>query len=350
MDLNKVLERVRKLVAMAEADIAPGATESERAHTIREQEQARAQADALMLKYAIDEIAAEAARPVGDRAKPGIIKVAVGGTGYLLGYISGMAEDIAKHCRCRIRHYAEWNRQEHQYYAKVYGFESDLRYFEMLFTTLRLHMLGVLMPKIESSRSLDENCYYLHNAGYNWLQIAELYGWEKMRPYQYPDIKIPYRHKDSEEVQPSTQVGSHFKRAYFRAIKARNEKPTTIPASGSETFRRSAADGYTTRIWQRLHKAAEGRNTGAALVLRSRMDDLEALFREDNPELFKEHEPAPDCEACKASKSGYCRRHPKPRKYTPPPFSAAGYDAGVAHANTASLDPETTSHVTRALS
>ena len=340
MDMNSVLAKVRALVAKAEH---PNTDPAEAAIY-------REKADALMLKYAIDEIAADASRPVSDRVKPGITKIAVGSPGYLLCYISVMAEDVSKHCRCRIKHYAEWNRQEQQYYAKIYGFESDLRYFEMLFTTLRLHMLGVLMPKVESDRSLEDNCYYLHNAGYNWLQIAELYGWEKMRQYQYPEIKIPYRHKDSGEVQPSTQVGSHFKRAYFRSIKVRGEQPTTIPASGSEAFRRSAAEGYTNRIWQRLQKVASGRDTGAALVLRSRMDDLEALFRQDNPKLFEEREPAPECEACKAAKSGHCRQHPKLRKYTPPPFSAAGYDAGVAHANTASLDPEASAHVTRALS
>ena len=75
MEFDKVLARVRKLVAMAEAEIAPGATAEERQAALVEQQRARSMADALMLEYEIAEITADQARPASERQKPGILEI-----------------------------------------------------------------------------------------------------------------------------------------------------------------------------------------------------------------------------------------------------------------------------------
>src|SRR5580765_8452412 len=88
--LVKVLERVRKLVALAEHDGTPEA----------EAQLARTQADVLMLKYAIDEALVAEARPAGFAAKPIYIEVVIG-AGPLYGYLGWLAQRVAKHTRCK---------------------------------------------------------------------------------------------------------------------------------------------------------------------------------------------------------------------------------------------------------
>jgi len=352
MEFDKVLARVRKLVTMAEAEIAPGATPDERQAALVEQQRARAMADALMLEYSIAEITADQARPASERQKPGILEIVMD-DGSLSGWISTITTNLVHHCHCRIRKYTRYDRQQNAWIAKIYGFEADLRYFEILYTTIRLHMLGVLVPRVDSSQSLEENCYRLHNAGYNWLEIAAIYGWSKYNPFAHYDrdnydVKNPWKHKKTEEVQPATQVGSRYKRAYERACRVRGEQPTQIPAGGSETFRHSAADGYVARISRRLREVERQREPGAELILRTRvLEDLDELFRQDNPDLYQEKpqttaEEIPECQRCKRNKSGSCREHPLGRAWKPRPYSAAGYHAGVQHANSADLSPNKT--------
>jgi hypothetical protein len=286
-----------------------------------------------------------AARPV-----PGIIKIAYGQHTDITGHVSTMMENTARHCRCRVRHYAEYNHEEHQYYAKVYGYESDLRYFEILYTTLHLHMLGALLPNLIAGESIEDTAYRLHNIGYNWQQIAELYGWYETMS-EPGETKHMFKNEHTGERASVAKAVGQYKLAYQHAIKARKEAPLRIQPNATETFRRSAAQGYISRINRRLYDVASGRHSedGAALVLRGREDDLSAFFKKENPDMFRPAEPEPPCEACNNSKSGYCRRH-RPLKYVPRPHSEAGYSAGVRHADTANLNPSASNPKTKELS
>lgn len=255
--------------------------------------------------------------------------------------------------------------------ATVYGFASDLRYFEFLYTTLRLHMLGALTPGIDGSADLDENCYRLHSAGYNWLEIAQMYGWKayakmygsECRAVQeaHPEvseIKGAWVSRDLD-VQPVTTVGGIYKRAYLRAVKARGEQPTKIAANGSSGYRISAAQGYIDKLDRRFREL-EGKMTGsgAELVLASRAQDLEDFIREQNPSRYTRcpacgklsdnrytcdrcgaHLADPvECEACKKSKSGTCRAHKgRASKGRQVQLNHSAYRRGSAHADTADL-------------
>jgi hypothetical protein len=339
MELSQVLKRVRQFVEIAEAPIAEGNTPEQVAAILIEQASARAMADKLMEEYAIQQAELDAHRPAAARSKPGKINVDLVGDYDILYAIQLLARAVAKSCRCQMRDYA--GQHDGIFFARVYGYESDLRYFEMKYTILRLHMVGALKPSIDPNRSLEDNCYDLHNAGLNWLEIAALYGWRKAT-YREADDPQPIMYVKGDERKSNWTVGSHYKRAYLRAIKARGETKLTIAASATETFRRSAADGYTRRIIQRIRDDAES-STGnsSALVLRS--ESLDAFFREDNPDLFVKREPyaAPEpCPKCAKNKSGSCRDHPLGRTYRAPAFSGAGYARGVRHANTAILDPQ----------
>jgi Protein of unknown function (DUF2786) len=329
MELNKVLDKVRKLVAKAEHENTAPA----------EAEIYRAQADALMLKYAIEEASLDASRPAVSRMRPEKIEVELGDNSDLISYIAKLAQDVARHCRCQIRSYARYDWRAGTWMSKVYGFESDLRYFEILYTTLRLQMVGASAPTPDAAKSLDENVYVLHSAGFNWWEIAEGYGWRGPVRSEPGEPELMYVNRvTGERASWGKSVGS-LKSAYRRELKRRGEEWLKIPPTGAKTFRRSAADGYAYRIEQRLRALRERQGTGAAVVLRSRADDLSLFFREDNPDLFRERQP---CPKCARSKSGYCRDH-RPGRWTPAPFSEQGYAAGVRQANAASLDPEASS-------
>jgi hypothetical protein len=334
MSLDKVLKLVRQLTLKAEHPVAPGATPEERASALREQEAARSKADALMLQYAIKEAMLDQARPAAQRMTPVKIEVATASDYDLATYVGKLARDLAKHCRCLIRDYVRWDREERAWMSVVYGWESDVRYFEILYTTLRLHMVGAIKPKIDPALSLDENAYVLRNAGFQWTEIAQMY----------------CRGGDTSPDWQKTYDG--IKRAYVREIKRRGEPFVKIPAKAGQTFRRSAAQGYAYRIAQRLRDLREQQGTGEALVLASRADDLSAFFKADNPDLFPERDPNAmpwRCEKCEKAKSGHCREHPRGAAYRRPAFSDSGYQAGVRHANAASLNPEASNRRTPAL-
>lgn len=335
VNLDRTLARVRALIAKAEAEIAPGATDTEREYALKEQQAAREMADALMLRYAIERATVNASLPAAERVKPMKISVEIGAhDSDILGYIAQLATDIAAHCRCKIRAYGQYDYQAKAWVAKVYGFESDVKYFEYLYTTLRLHMLGVLIPKFDPTLSMEENCYRLHEAGYNWLEMAAMQGWRKFPNQEgVPGHLIRYYNQQLDEEKPAGQVGGMYKRPYYAACKIKGETPKKIAAGATEGFRRGAALGYTDQLRRRLRQvrvAREGQSTnGQALMLRSSFEDVEAMYREDNPELFVKVVVETD---------GKPARKVRMKAYKAPSINFQGYGAGVSHANKADLN------------
>jgi hypothetical protein len=353
MELNQVLKRVRQFIEKAEADIAPGATPEQRAAALIEQQSARNMADKLMTDYAVTAAMANASGPAAARPVPGKMLIPNGKYSDIQGHVYRLLLDVAEHCRCKVRYYGEYNKEEGQYYSKIYGWESDLRYFEILFTTLQLHMLGALLPNIREDESIEEASYRLHNIGYNWLEIAKLYGWNQINDYDLEEWeKHPtYLNKHTQEREHYRVAVMQYEKAYKRALRIRGESPIKVPPGGSATFRNSAADGYVARIWRRLRDVEQGRVTesGASIVLRGAADELFDFFRKENPDLFRPAAEAVPCPKCAKSKSGHCRDHPM-GSFRPRPYSSAGYAVGVNRANTASLNPAPSTPKTRQIS
>jgi hypothetical protein len=369
MELNSVLRRVNKLIALAEHESTPPA----------EAASARANADKLMLDYAIQDAQLDAARPAEERMKPDSMDFPVGEYGEIIGHIAGLMSTIARHCRCMVKHYTHNVVDEDGklvYFSRIYGYTSDLRYFEILWTNVRLHALGVLAPGINPSETEDQNAYRLHAAGFNWLEIASMYGWAK-QTYEYRiqrehdrgaisdelydkyrDGKAEIWYSEKEDAyRTNWQLGSGIKRAYHREIAKRGEKPTKISAGGATTYRKSAARGYHSMIQQRLARMrADTTGVGTGLVLRS--DALRDYFREENNSQFTRcpacqklstdpykcefcgqfiKDPPQECPRCKVNPSGHCRDHPKGSAYRDMPYDSRGYAAGAEHAKSADL-------------
>jgi hypothetical protein len=307
MELSSVLRKVRALVEKAEHPETPKA----------EADACRAKADKMMEKYAIEEW--QAMQKADKGTKPTRIKIDIGeGDSGFLSQTALLVNIVADYCRCS----SVWmagsgvrglipGRQE---YCWVYGYESDLRYFELLFTTVFLHVSDLIFPKPDPSLSRGENIRELRNGGLNWNEIAEAYGW---RLQARNGSKTTYRDKDSDEVATWSKVVGKIKSDYAKEIKSRGEEPFTLGrgGAGNANFRHNSINGYLTRLRQRLQEQAGRRGTGTELVLADRTQNITAMMAEDFPEM-------------KTARN-------KTAKYNP-----EAYARGVRHANTASLAPE----------
>jgi hypothetical protein len=333
-------------------------------------------ADALMLDYAIEEAMLDAAMPTEMRSKPKTELFMTISDIELASYIESMAQRVARYTRCKIRFYAEYNREDKCWMSRVYGYESDVRYFMFLYTTLRLHFIGALLPKVDPAESLDENCYRIHNAGYNWRGIAELYGWRKAKSsdlHSTSDISMvePWV-SPTGTLEEGKRMAIVFKRAARRECARRGEE--LLLHINPATYRRSAAEGYRDQMNKRLHDQEHSRQSSNALAIR--IDDLEQFYREENRSSYHlcpackklsayawqcdvcgntegMAPPPPDyepCQKCLKNPSGTCRDHPAyGGRWKKVPFSQAGYNAGTRQANTADISGRNVGHTARAI-
>lgn len=322
MELDSVLRKVRALIEKAEHPETPQ----------HEAIAAQEKADALMQQYRIDEAKLDASRVAADRTRPEKTEVPLVGDHGLAMYMVDLVDAVARHCDCRIKHFSRYH--EGAWQSKVYAYPSDLRYFQILYAELRLHMVGALRPSIDPLKSVAENAYVLHNAGMNWFDIAQMEGWKQVDPLP-GEPKVMYVNKRTGERQKWADAVGKWKRGYAEEIKRRGEDPLHIRPGGMESFRVNAAMGYVKRIDQRLREVREGRaQIGNALAMR--VDLLDEFFREDNP--------VRPITTPSTVSTGRRVRAPKVKTIA---FNEDAYRAGVNQANTAGLNPATSNKPTK---
>lgn len=309
MELSKTLERIRALIAKADNLESLGDENS-----LNEAKALRERADDMMQKYAVEEW--QLLRDTDTGFKPTRVRIDVGEEGNpFLQELATLVDVVANFCKCSSvwmqgSAYAPAGRME---YCWVYGYESDLRYFELLITTLQLHMTGAIFPKPDTAKTVGQNAYELHNAGLNWYDIAQAYGWVETDSWA-GEPKYMYRHRESGERASWGKTVGRIKAAYAAEVKARGERPLRIPPSGSENFRRNAVQGYLHTIRWRLAEIAGKRGPGTELVLADKSQNITAAMDTDFPNR---------------SKTARSRNS----------FNAGAYARGVRHARTANLNP-----------
>ena len=319
MELASVLDKIRGLIAKAES-----LEVSKDPHAAQEAMACRERADMMMQKYAVEEWQIMAKAPVA--AKPTRIKIEIGDADNpFLTEMATLVNIISNFCKCssvwmvgsgfkvsdKITGESSYSTQE---YCWVYGYESDLRYFELLYTSLFLHMSGAIFPKPDPLLSLELNVYELHNAGLNWFDIAKAYGWYQVPPLPHEPPAM-YVNRETGARQNWTKTIGVLKKAYQREIAKRGEQFLRIPPNGSLTYRRNAAQGYLARIGQRLREIAGQRGSGTEIVLADKSQNIAAAIADAFPNS-----------RAVASKQAK--------------FNATAYAKGTRHANTASLNPE----------
>jgi hypothetical protein len=307
--VDKVLERIRGLITKAESLEELGDEAS-----LNEAQACRERADSMMQKYAVEEWQTMRAAPAA--SKPTRIKIDIGEEGNeFLSDMATLVNIVAKFCKCSSiwmagSAYKAGDRQE---YCWVYGYESDLKYFEMLFTNLFLHMGGAIFPKPDPLKTLGQNAYELHNAGLNWYDIARAYGWYQVPPEAHEPVDMYVNRETGERATWARSVG-RYKSAYTKEIADRGEKFLRIPANGSKGFRANAASGYLSRIRQRLDEVAGKRGSGTELVLADKEKNIDDKLMADFPGMTMA----------------------RTKKTT---YNETAYRRGAAHANTANLNP-----------
>jgi hypothetical protein len=290
MNIDNVLSKVRALVERAEHPETP----TEEAATCR------AKADELMFKYAIDQATLRASQPVAEQMKPSKIKVDLCDAGIPFEqHFCDLVSVVAEHTRCQVlfsaaqmpkdvlRQWADLYGKPLKCQAVVYGFQADLKYFEILYTTLVLHMSNGIDPKPNFSLTDEENAYALHNSGYNWGDIAKMYyrhghehGWDGHKIYP-----------------PEPYPGKYWKQCYNRYLrKHKDTKPVSLPAKFTDAarlvWRHNFARSYNSSLRRRMWLARSERKGGQEMVLRADMDAIRQMLAEEHPDAqtMKERE------------------------------------------------------------
>lgn len=291
--IDDMLRKIQALLDKADSTTFPAEAES-----------LRERAEILMHKYRIEEAMLAKAEPTGIAPVWRDITIVVPGSEWSSHYYT-----LFIYC---MRHLDVRYNAKHVagvgYVAHCVGFESDLRFAELLWTNVRLAFSGKLDPKVDPGKSDQQNAYAMRAAGWEGRRIAlALWGSEAK------SLRVKARKLFAKEAE------------------ARGEDPGALLGRdvNVKTFRTSYADGFLSEFHHRLyvmrtHRAEE--STG--LVLAGRKEAVDEAFYEEYPNLkpagkLPSDRSAQECQRCAKAKSGGCREHPWNRRSTAAPKQPA---------------------------
>lgn len=285
--LATITARVRKLLDLSND---PGATPAEA-------ELARSRADRLMQEYQIEEEAALAQDPAS--MKPEMVTIEIVQVmdefddEYYTIFNSVSLQMGVRHRLVRLGE--TWS-------AQTVGYESDLRFVDLLYTQARRVFSEHLQPEVRPELSDAENAYRLRSAGIPRNRVAHLLWGASM---------------GSDGAPAHGKVA----RLYKAECERRGENAALSGrAVNAGTFRAAYARQFTQTFAQRLRKAREGADkAGGTLDLHGRTERIDEAFYA----LFPEYRPSTEvaevkpCQDCAKTKhpSGKCKLH-RPRQIT----------------------------------
>lgn len=236
---EKMLEKVRGLLAKA------ASTDNE-----HEKDSFYAAADRLMTEYAIDEFEirdlAEGQQQV--KAITRRWNICPKEQKHLADAMATLASAVVDHCRCKCLFY---NLRNPQWGVDVIcvGLESDVDWCEMLFTSLQLHLMSNISPRMNPGEDEVDYIIRAKHAGMKWEQIALMLGW-------IADLK--------DFTKP---IGLRMYGRYKKACEDRGiEQIKAAPVNWQYNF----ATSYSGQIWTRLYEIKrlnESATVGHELVL-----------------------------------------------------------------------------------
>lgn len=310
--MSTLQDTIRKIEALI--------TRADHANTPpHEADACRAKAEALMFKYRIDEMAlntsGEAPAP-GSAAPQWSTVVICDQWSEFRYYYEDMMRSVVNHFDARFAtDFVDGNRVAH-----IVGYESDLRFIDVLWQSIRIAFGKKLEPKYDPSLSDEENCYVMRSAGMEGARIA------------YAVFK--------DGTKAKRVLARKYARKHAEAI---GEDPSVFSGQGNDmkAYRASYATGFVSTIRSRLRTMAEGRlvENAGALVLASRKENINEAFYDRYPD--RRPKPAVEsavpsswdeqknCSKCQKAKSGYCREHGWMRP-TQSRRSGLRYNAGAA--------------------
>jgi len=317
--LDAILRKVQALIALADHPKTPTA----------EAELARTKAEALMFEYRITELGTPEQK-ANIVPKWRTIFAAPISTQYyqvyryLLGACLQHVDAMATTTRgTEIRDGEPW------YIVDACGYDSDLRYAEMLFTAFSLAFASKMEPRVNPAKSDAENAYIMRSAGWEGGRIAQALWGINDKSHRSKARRLFAQWATSIGEDPAPLLGHSNRVSDFRA-------------SYEQAFQYEAAS--------RLRRMRQSHGDGA-IELASRKEAVKEAFYGKYPNL----RPAPaaataigpsggpggNCARCKKASSGYCREHNwmKPRKiqYREYRHSAAGAERGRIAAQSVDL-------------
>jgi hypothetical protein len=255
--LDDMMRKIKGLLANADDPATPSAA----ADTFR------AKAEQLMQKYRIEEehlresgaLYAETITPKRD-----IIVVCPAGNPFFQTYYN-LAVYAIQHTGVRGKY--NWQSVDGIYslVMDVVGFESDIRYADMLFQSARIVFADRMEPKYKADLSDEDNVYAMRNAGLERGRIGQLMGWGG----------------------EGTQGPNKVTRVYKKACAQRGEEAKVVGRDFNvKVFREQYSQGFVSEFWSRLYNARNAATTGGAdLVLHNRKDAVDEAFYEHFPNL-----------------------------------------------------------------
>jgi hypothetical protein len=325
-NLDALLRKVQALIATADDP----ATTPEAAETYR------AKAEALMHKYRIDETMMSMRGP---RQNAGGVSpvwrtmfVSRLSSPFARTYLF-MASNAVGHVGGKAAKTTARGEDGHTWWVlEAVGYESDLRYAEVIYTAMSLGFASKMEPKHNPALSDEENAYVMRSAGWTGGQIARtLWG------------------RDDKAAR------SKARRMFAQIAEAKGEDASVLLGQGNsvEVYRDSYADGFENEMYSRLARMRMSTGDDGALVLKSRGENVREAFYERYPTLRPSATPQPEralgvqggpggnCPKCNAAKSGYCREHnylrPTVGRYRERRTNSAGYSRGAVAARSVDL-------------
>jgi len=258
-------------------------------------------AEAMMAQYRIDLAEAEEAGVVGGMAPKWSDAYLGDASSEWSSYYYTFASMAARHTGVRIRVRSVWNaeRKVREYTALVLGFEHDVAYFNMLFTSILQGFSARLEPRYDPAQSEARNALRLRQGGMERGRIAVALGLvpqgATVNQQKAANRKVTNLIKAEAEEQGQPELAEEVLGRSFNA----------------KTYRRSYAQGFLDTLGTRLYTMSVA-NRQAGLVLKSTKERVDEAwyekFPEERPEPAKPEDFAP-CKKCQAAKSGSCRDH-----------------------------------------
>lgn len=306
-DFDKILERVRKLLALAEHPNTPP----------HEADLSRNRAEALMFQHRIEEatMVANGLFKGENSVTPAWRVLGLNNTDSEFGSAYRMIGGAVVH-HVGAKAVIDYNMDTRTVVMNACGYESDLRYLEILLTSCVLEFSKRLEPKHDPNLSDQENAYLMRSAGMERKRIAKiLFGdWSS----------------ENEMKAKNRKVSNLIKKECEKL----GEDASLLLGRGNnmKTYRDSYADGFVQTINQRLWRMrmAAGEDNGA-LVLADRAEKVQESFYERYPQ----YRPQPVNPNAKPMKF----RAAKPRQKT---VNGRAYDRGSVAALNVDLGPNAT--------
>jgi Protein of unknown function (DUF2786) len=324
--LDNTIKKIQDLLARADHPNTP----------LPEAETARSMAQRLMDQYRIEEThLAESGQLISSLSPQWKVFTVCRNASEFAHHYRAMASYIFSHLGMRavFKYMADEEDMGTNVVAEMVGFESDLRFAEVMYTQVQLGFQAKLEPKFDPTRTKEENAYIMRSAGMEGWRIAQaIFG------------------KDDRSLRP--KVRKMFRDEAVR----RGEDPTILLGQGNsvKTFRTSYADGFVSELHHILFRMrmAEVEDNAGKLVLASREEMINEAFYERYPQyrpVKTAHksaawtDPREGCVKCKEAKSGYCREHGwlKPKAMKPVPTNYTAMRRGSAAAREVGLDANT---------